>query len=152
LKIGNRIWLSNFPVPEYHLAFLIVGLGLHFWPTTAITFGNGWPSIATGALCLLVAAMISLWSVVVFDRDATAQPTILRTGGPYKFSRNPMYLGWSLVLVGTGLIAGSWWLLIVVLPAVFVTQIRVIASEEKFLTERFGDEYAAYRRSVRRWF
>lgn len=63
-----------------------------------------------------------------------------------------MYLSWTLVLLGAGLIAGSWWLLAFAPLAMVATQLRIIASEEKFLLERFGTEYKAYMETVPRWF
>ena len=144
-------WAKNFPIPEYHLALLIIGLGLHFWPSTELSFATGNIPTVVGLLCVISALAISLWSAVAFGEDASDQPSRLRTTGPYRISRNPMYLSWSLMIVGLSCIVGSWWLLGTASLATVVTHYRVIRSEERFLVERFGDEYESYRRKVPRW-
>ena len=75
----------------------------------------------------------------------------LVTDGPYRFTRNPMYLGMACAYAGAALAAGALWSL-AVLPAVLLVVDRVIiAREERHLVARFGDQYERYRRSVRRW-
>ena len=74
----------------------------------------------------------------------------LVTGGIYRWTRNPQYLGWSLVLAGTALVHRSWRGL--ALAAVYPAAIRVwLPHEERGLERRFGDAYQDYRRRVRRW-
>jgi protein-S-isoprenylcysteine O-methyltransferase Ste14 len=148
----NMNWLRNFPIPEYHLALLVIGLGLHFWSSTAVVFTSSWVHTVVGGLFVITALLMSIWSTASFGRETTVKPDTLRTGGPYKLTRNPMYLSWTMALLGAGLIAGSWWLLAFVPFAMFATQLRVIANEEKFLLERFGTDYEAYLESVPRWF
>lgn len=76
--------------------------------------------------------------------------TILKTGGIYKFSRNPMYIGVHLVTLAAMLITLKWW---VIVPGIisFYTYHRIILGEEKFLEERFGSEYLKYQQKVRRY-
>lgn len=75
----------------------------------------------------------------------------LVTDGPYRFTRNPMYLGMACAYAGAALAADALWSL-ALLPAVLLVVDRVIiAREERHLVARFGDEYERYRRSVRRW-
>jgi protein-S-isoprenylcysteine O-methyltransferase Ste14 len=89
----------------------------------------------------------------------TAQTTIkpyetssaLVTGGPYRFSRNPIYLGMVLFLVGLNLGLGSWSPLLAIPAFAFIIERRFIRAEEAALLRRFGDEYETYRRRVRRW-
>ena len=144
-------WAKNFPIPGYHVALLIIGLGLHFWPSTELSFATGNIPTVVGLLCVISALAISLWSALAFGEDASVRPSNLRTVGPYRISRNPMYLSWSLLIFGLGFIVGSWWLFGASLLATVVTHYRVIAAEERFLVERFGDDYENYRREVPRW-
>lgn len=77
--------------------------------------------------------------------------TALVTDGPYRFTRNPMYLGMAALYAGIALGAGLLWglaLLPVVLAAI---QVAVIAREEAYLERVFGDQYRVYRATVRRW-
>ena len=84
--------------------------------------------------------------IVPFD-PATA----LVTGGLYRYTRNPMYLGMVLLLVGVAIALGSLgaWLPIPVF--VWIIQARFIVGEERFLEQTFGESYVAYKRGVRRW-
>jgi protein-S-isoprenylcysteine O-methyltransferase Ste14 len=78
-------------------------------------------------------------------------PTKLLTGGPYSFSRNPMYIGWTLIYLGTALAANSVWM-IALLPIVMVfTHVTDVRNEERFLAEKFGNEYLEYQGRVRRY-
>lgn len=101
---------------------------------------------------------------VVFSLSGTA--TVLRhrttvvphrpvfklvTTGPYRISRNPMYTGHVVACVGAALWAGSWWPLIMLPLSVLATHRLVIVPEEVYLSQRFPDDYAAYRSRVRRW-
>ena len=71
--------------------------------------------------------------------------------GPYQFTRNPMYLGLALLTAAFALFFNTWWIAILLVPAVFLMNRLVIAREEAYLRRRFGAEYEAYCRKVRRW-
>jgi len=75
----------------------------------------------------------------------------LVTGGPFRASRNPIYLGMTLMLLGLALFLGSAtpWTLVVLFA--FWIEVRFILNEEAHLTEQFGDAYRSYQASVRRW-
>jgi protein-S-isoprenylcysteine O-methyltransferase Ste14 len=72
--------------------------------------------------------------------------------GPYRFSRNPIYLAFSLFRTGIALVVNDAWILVTLLPAISVMSFVVIPREERYLEARFGEEYARFRASVRRWF
>jgi len=95
-------------------------------------------------------------SVIYFKKSATAirpfeTSTALVKGGPYRFTRNPMYLGMVLILIGTAIYLGSlapWF----IIPVFFlIIQEWFIKHEEPFLENIFGKEYQDYRTKVRRW-
>ncbi len=75
----------------------------------------------------------------------------LVTGGPYRISRNPMYLGMALVTAGTGLIRRTGWPLLTLPLSVAAAERLVIRPEEQYLADRFGEGYDRFRRRVRRW-
>jgi protein-S-isoprenylcysteine O-methyltransferase Ste14 len=94
--------------------------------------------------------------VALFRRARTgvvpfSEATTLVTGGPYRFTRNPMYLGMAGILVGTAIWLGSVtpWLVLPAFMAIIVE--RFIAPEEAMLERTFGEHYARYRAAVRRW-
>ena len=92
--------------------------------------------------------------VAVLRRRTTVVPhrpvARLVTAGPYRVSRNSMFAGQAIALVGAGLVTGSWWPLAAAAVSMLATTRLVIGPEEDYLAVRFGDEYARYRSRVRR--
>lgn len=116
-----------------HLAWVVLGMALVF-------AGLGLMAWA-GAVMTRAHTTVSPWAAV----------SALVTRGPFRLTRNPIYVGDLLVYVGIALWVGTWWPLLL-LPLVFVAmQWLVIGPEERYLTARFGPEYTAYRQRVRRW-
>jgi protein-S-isoprenylcysteine O-methyltransferase Ste14 len=77
--------------------------------------------------------------------------TALVVDGIYRRTRNPLYLGLTLVYLGLGVAAGSFWAIGFVVPLLWVINIGVVAREEHYLERKFGDAYRAYKARVRRW-
>ena len=73
------------------------------------------------------------------------------SSGIYRFTRNPMYLGMALLQIGIGISLANAWIVALVAPVLFVIQMIAIRPEEGYLEQKFGDAYAQYRASVRRW-
>ena len=83
--------------------------------------------------------------------DPRQAPKVLAEEGPFRFTRNPGYLGMGLLYIGLSLLVGGRWPL-VLLPGVLATVTRgVIEREERYLQDRFGEAYTSYRSRVRRW-
>jgi protein-S-isoprenylcysteine O-methyltransferase Ste14 len=83
--------------------------------------------------------------------DARNSTTSLVTRGIYKISRNPAYLSLVLLYIGISFLINSVWILILVVPAFYSIQKFCIEREEKYLEGKFGDQYLAYKKQVRRW-
>jgi protein-S-isoprenylcysteine O-methyltransferase Ste14 len=106
----------------------------------------------------LVVVAIALFSSAVAKFRAAGTPvparkpttTIVRTG-PYRFSRNPIYLAFSLLQLGIAIWVNSLWLLVTLVVAVALMHYVVIPREEQYLERRFGSQYREYKASVRRW-
>src|SRR5260221_12163459 len=77
--------------------------------------------------------------------------TTLVVSGPYRWTRNPMYVGMALLTLGAALWRNTWWIVVLLAPALLAIDRLVIAREEKYLRRRFGSDYEAYVRRVRRW-
>src|SRR5262245_24785376 len=77
--------------------------------------------------------------------------TALVVDGIYGWTRNPMYLGSTLVYLGLGIAAGSLWAILFLVPLLWVMSMGVIAREERYLERKFGDAYRTYKARVRRW-
>ena len=71
--------------------------------------------------------------------------------GPYRYSRNPDYLGQLLVYIGATLVANSWWPIFLVPVVLVAIQRGVVQREERYLEAKFGREYRHYTDRVRRW-
>lgn len=139
--------------PAIYLIAIVAGLMLHFaWPIPFV------PRLARplGALIAVVAAALFIWSIRTFRSAGTPVPgnrptTAIVKAGPYRFSRNPIYLAFSLFQIGIALGVNDAWILGTLLPALSVMSFVVIPREERYLEARFGEEYARYKASVRRW-
>lgn len=81
------------------------------------------------------------------DRPATA----LVTGGPFRFSRNPLYLSLITLYLGITLFCNVTWALIILAPVLAFVHWRIVLREEKYLEAKFGDAYRDYKTRVRRW-
>jgi protein-S-isoprenylcysteine O-methyltransferase Ste14 len=146
------------PPPLIFLVPFLVGAVLERrWPwPIALDAAAALDVMGVGALAFGFA--LGLTAAHTFRKHGTTvlparRPTtaIARTG-PYRFTRNPMYVGMALAYIGGALLLGSWWPL-TLLPAVLLAVDRyVIAREERYLRAKFGDDYTAYTRRVRRWF
>ena len=141
------------PPPLYYVAGFLVGVGLE------LAFPIDRPPVAVTLIG--VAAGVALWlgldgaAMLHFRRAGTsmagARPTALVTSGPYRFTRNPMYLGMACLYIAFAVAFGVIWALIV-LPVVLVAVDRLlIAREEPQLEAEFGESYRDYKRRVRRW-
>jgi protein-S-isoprenylcysteine O-methyltransferase Ste14 len=84
--------------------------------------------------------------------DPHGTPTAIVTDGPYAFSRNPIYLGYVLTVMGLPLALSNYWGLILTPVFLVLSNLLIIRHEEAYLGRKFGDAYAAYRSRVRRWF
>lgn len=115
------------------------------------------PMLQQLATPLVLAGLLVIgWPALAFVQKKTglvpfSKATSLVTGGLYRFTRNPMYLGMLMILLGAALKFGSIGALLPVPFFPLVMQQRFIIPEERFLLETFGDEYRAYRQQVRRW-
>lgn len=109
-----------------------------------------------GVVLIVLALAIAIWCFGLFRRAGTNVPTskpatAIVTDGPYRFSRNPIYVALTTLSVGIALWANSWWMLGLLLPTLVIMNIGVIDREERYLTAKFGDEYLAFKARVRRW-
>ena len=107
-------------------------------------------------LCLVLWAILGLWSIVLFRRVRTnflpiKPTTALVVSGPYRLTRNPMYLALAFLYVGLALWFLVFWALVLLPAVIAVTQYFVITREEQYLEEKFGDDYRQYKARVRRW-
>lgn len=109
-----------------------------------------------GSICLAAGLALSIWASATLTRNRTttlphAAASHLVTGGPFRFTRNPVYLGQTLIIAGFGALQASpWYLAASVVYLMLITRFAIVP-EEAHLSLRFGEQWAAYRTRVRRW-
>jgi protein-S-isoprenylcysteine O-methyltransferase Ste14 len=145
----------RFPPPLLFLLPLALGLVLTLWvfPTPLIAVTFAW---ALACLPLLFWLGLAASSLLAFRRARTSiNPTVptaaLVMHGPYRISRNPMYLSFVLLYLGLAIGFQSFWALLLLPLAFWAVEFRVIRLEERYLEQKFGSEYVRYREQVRRW-
>jgi protein-S-isoprenylcysteine O-methyltransferase Ste14 len=115
-----------------------------------------YPATFSGLILVGVGSWLRFWGGTVFygkNRSMVsfkAPPTLVTTG-PWKYSRNPLYLGLILIGLGFSLLFASTFDLSFTLVGAVLLQIEVVINEEKILSQKFGIEYADYKKQVRRW-
>lgn len=116
------------------------------------------PSIARlfGFILVVIGFLFGVAAFVEFRRahttlDPHGSVDVLVTSGIYRFTRNPIYLGFLLMVIGLPLNSGTYWGIVMAVPFV-ITCIRfVIEKEEEYLEKKFGEAYTSYKSRVRRW-
>lgn len=142
--------LENIPVPEVYLIAIILSLLLKlFFP--AQIFSVNWVGHILGWPLSVIGIIISVWATSEAGKVSMASPDRLITTGPYAYSRNPMYLGWTLLFLGLIFVLNSLGSLGLLVIAWVYTHIFEIVPEEKFLKKKFGTQFEEYQKNVRRY-
>jgi protein-S-isoprenylcysteine O-methyltransferase Ste14 len=145
-----KIKLENIPVPEVHVIAIILSFFLKMILPGQI-FSVNWLGHIIGWPFVIIGILISVWATSAAGEMNIALPDRLITTGPYAYSRNPMYVGWTLIFLGAIFIYNalcSFGLLVIVLV---YTHFFVIAPEEKLLKKKFGTQFEEYQKNVRRY-
>src|SRR5215475_10561515 len=140
--------------PLVYGAAFVMGLLLHLvFPLHVLP-----PTLARGigVVCVLVSVPLAIATLRALSRahtpvDPMKPTTALVTEGPFRYSRNPIYLALTLLYLGVAVLVNALWILLLVVPALVVIRYGVIAREEAYLTRKFGDAYRQYTTQVRRW-
>jgi len=143
------------PPPAVFAGALLLGLLMRrSWPIAP--FGPRILQGGFGFLCLVGGIALFAWALQAINRSGqdpkpwTPTPVLIQDG-PYALSRNPLYLGFVLILNGIGLLLGDLWPAFMGLAAAAIVQHTAIVPEEAYLETRFGKTYRDYCHRVRRW-
>ena len=144
------------PPPLVYLAFLAAGLAPHYLWVKLSFFPQGWIGHAAGWPIFLLGLLLLLWSSRTFARSGEnirieKATNSLVTAGPFRFSRNPIYIGLTLAYIGLSLVFNSYWPLPFLPLVLAIMYFGVIKREEAYLEELFGQDYRGYKAQVRRW-
>ena len=109
-----------------------------------------------GLALVLLGIAVTVWAALTFRKAHTTiipweEVSAIVTTGPFRLSRNPIYLADAIAYLGATLLIHSWWPFVLLPGILWVIRRQVIDREEAYLTERFGEAYGAYRLQVRRW-
>jgi len=149
---------SRFPWPPV-IYLVAIAVSIVLWLLYPLPwFGSPLSDILFAVGCVMIVAVVGI-DISAMRTLARANTTVrpdkasthLVTTGAFSFSRNPIYLANTLIMLGAALIAGIAWFIPLALIAAFLTQKLAIEGEEKHLALRFGKKYQDYRKRVRRW-
>jgi protein-S-isoprenylcysteine O-methyltransferase Ste14 len=143
-----------FPPPLAYVIGFGAGCLLHRIVPLRLAASGAWR--APGWALIAIGVAIIATALVTFRRAGTTpNPTkpaaALALGGPYRFTRNPMYLGWVLAYAGGVLLVNTVWPLLFLPAVIAVVQRMFIEKEERYLEQKFGEGYRQYKARVRRW-
>lgn len=144
--------------PAIPLVTILLGISLQWifpidWLEPPASGMNEWLG---GFIVLFSILGLGLWSVVLVRRSGQSEnpwkpTTTIIEHGPFKVSRNPMYLQMVLVCIGFAVILWNVWILLLSVLCALLLQHLVIFHEETYLENKFGEQYRDYKRRVRRW-
>ena len=144
------------PVPWVFVLAFLVGVVLQAFAPIAIGAETRRVARIGGIVGLTAGVALAVWALAIFRKVRTTtipfgESSALVTWGPYRFSRNPMYVALTLAYLGEAGILGQVWPLPLLLLTLMYVNGTLIPFEESRLQETFGDAYAHFRASVRRW-
>jgi protein-S-isoprenylcysteine O-methyltransferase Ste14 len=153
-KRDSRI---RIPVPwMYTLAYLL-GIVIQLIVPVTIKSASIELIVLTGGILLTAnGALLMVWPQLIFRKHHTTTvpsetPTAFVSSGPFRFSRNPMYLGLFLFFAGLSLEFTFVWSILLLIFVMYYVNSKVIPAEEEQLRKNFGEAYDQYSRRVRRW-
>ena len=147
---------TGVPVPPLLVYGAGVGAGWLLGRLWAIPVPGGDLLIVTAVLWMLAGLGLALWGAVVFRRAGTTvnpfggTSSIVATG-PYRYTRNPMYVGFACIQFGLGLALREGWILILLVPVIVIIDRFAVRREEQYLGRKHGDDWITYAQRVRRW-
>ena len=149
----------RFPPPFVYAIGIILGWLLgRVWPLPITSAGSGLTTARLLLAAVLAAAYLAIFlgALSAFRRAHTTlipnkPATAFVTNGPYRWTRNPMYVGLALLYLAVALWMNNWWAALMLAAVVLVIQRAVIAREERYLTSAFPGVYAEYCARTRRW-
>lgn len=159
MNVNDDAAKVRFFPPGIPILVIFVGYILNrFWPVS-FGFEVGAPAryFLGGALAIGSIAILGFWAVLLFRRGGQNEnpwkPTPhIESRGPFRFTRNPMYLQMVLVCIGVAFATANWWTLALAPVGAWALQQLAIKPEETYLEQKFGEAYLDYKRKVRRWF
>jgi len=135
---------------------VVFGLGALLQRLAPLGLPDALPWNIIGAVLVALAILIATSGIITMKRakthiDVYKPATAIVSSGPFRFSRNPLYLSLTMLYLGIALAKLMLWPALVLPIALIIMHTGVVSREERYLTEKFGDEYLQYKAKVRRW-
>jgi len=148
----------KFPPPFIGILTILIGYGLGWLFPIMDDFLVPAPARywVGGIICVIAALVLMIWPFRLFQKIEqdpapwTSTPELIVVG-PYKFTRNPMYLMMLFVCFGFSIILDEAWVFVLTPVCAIAIYLIAIRHEEKYLEEKFGESYREYKKKVRRW-
>lgn len=141
--------------PIIYLVPLFVGIALRFWKHFPMLPGSSFNApfglVLTFVGVFLMFAAVSAFKKFGEEPDPRTSTSNVVTAGPFKYSRNPMYLAFTVIYIGVTVAVNTWWPFIFLPFVLWMMYKGVIFREEAYLEQKFGEDYLKYKKSVRRW-
>jgi len=141
--------------PVYYLGGLVLGLVLHLWVAPIDILPESKIDEQLGLLIIIIGVMLFLWSgqtMAKFGVNPRFQPVKnLISTGPFGWSRNPIYVSFTLMYLGITIMYNTLWPVLFLPVVLSLIHYRIILREEDYLESVFGQDYHDYRKKVRRW-
>jgi len=140
--------------PFIAISYLLIAFGLDLlFPTQKIII---FPNNLIGVLIIVGGISLIVSAAILFKKEGTPKnpfkkPTVMISSGPYKFTRNPMYVGVTLVSLGISVLIGTYIMFLAPLAFFLTINFTFIPREEKIMENLFGQKYLDYKKKVRRW-
>jgi len=147
---------SHVVIPPPLIYAGVFGIGYLLQLAFPFTIFSRMLNLILAVLCIIASSILGIWCLFLFLKARTGilplQPsTTLVIEGPYRFSRNPMYLSLSFIYAGAAFLFEIFWALLLLPIAMLIIHFYVIRAEEHYLEQCFGEEYRTYKKRVRRW-
>jgi len=153
---GERGAKVRFPPPLVYLISILLGVGMRYAARPLAVATYRYLALAAGVAVLLAGLWLIFGAWTLFKRTGQdpkpwkPTPEIVLSG-PYRFTRNPMYLGLTCIQIGVGLALNNLWISLLAAFSLLTVHFIAVIPEENYLTEKFGDSYRAYLVKVRRY-
>ena len=153
----RRHWLENRIPPPLVVVLIGAAMAVIAWFTPALEIGSN-VRFAVGGIAIALGALVAVQGARMFWRNKTTinpvdleSASALVTSGVFRFSRNPMYVGFTAMLVGWAVCLAAPWALVGPVAFVLFTNRFQIIPEERVMRDKFGQAYDDYQAQVRRW-
>jgi len=148
--------VGHLPPPLTYLVFLILGLLANLYYPVSFSSSGSIVPLALGLVIVTIGLLVGGYALRAMTRAGVTPvpwraPEKLVIDGPFRFSRNPLFISLTVMYIGISVVANTIWPLGFLVFALVIVNRETVLQEERFLEKKFGEEYRSYKMRVRRW-